>query len=171
MRRGNSLTSPSKYLTEEAPVKNLKFLTEFMRQMGLGIEDVAEAAGVLTNSARRWFLTDNMSLSKVMKVAEHFGYDIIIEYEIKETVINRTKIIIEEPRRISDVDTTKRLSFIRVAMSRAGITTTQLAEKLGCIRGAVQKFFQTDDTSVANIYKIAEAFDWTVKITFKKKSA
>ncbi len=172
MKKRSFVENSSKYLSEDAPNKNLKFLSEFMRQLGLTMEDLAEAGGVRTNSARNWFLVDNMNLAKVMKVAEHFGYELIISYDTPEPQIGRTRLVIDEPPAPPslDVDLTRRLAFIRVAMYKTGVTNDLLAKKLGYIRGAVQKFFQTDDTSISNIYKIAEAFDWTVNIRFKKKA-
>jgi transcriptional regulator with XRE-family HTH domain len=171
MKKRSFVENSSKYLSEDTPNKNLKFLSEFMRQLGLSMEDVAVAAGVRTNSARNWFLVDNMSLSKVIKITEHFGYEFVISYDTPAPKIDRTKLVIEEPAEtFPDIDMTKRLAFIRVAMYKTGVTNTLLAEKIGCIRGAVQKFFQTDDTSLSNIYRIAEAFDWTVNIRFKKKT-
>lgn len=156
------------FVNGEWQVKNLKFLTEFMRQTGLTTGDVAKAVGLLRNSVTRWFMVDDTSLSKVIKVAEHFGYDFIISYTVPMNEIAGTNLTIETPA--SPVkDHSKRIDFVREAMKKAGITNEALAKKLGVIRNTIQLWFRKDDMSFRYIYEIAEAYGWKVNITFKLK--
>lgn len=170
MNKKSSPEKSRKYLTDATPVKNLKFFVEFMRQLGLGMGDVAEAAHSGEAAVRHWFLKDTINLKKLMDVAEYYGYDLIISYDIPAPEIDRTNLTIEAPDRgYSSVDMSRRLSFIRAAMARAGVTVNQLVEKLGVTRDTAQRFFRADNISIDYIYRIAEAFDWKVNITFKKK--
>ena len=157
-------------------LKNLKFLEEFMFQLNLTTGDVARALGVTRNAVTRWFIFDNTSVRNVMKVADCYGYDLGISYmglPPKETEIENTTLIIENvaTKRVQDIDLTKRLAFIRVAMASYGKTLEDVAAALQVRRDAVQKIFQIDDTSFFNIYQIAETFGWHVFITFKEKKS
>lgn len=151
-------------------VKNLKFLVEFMNQTGLSTGDIAKAVGLLRNSVTRWFMVDDTNLSKVIKAAEHFGYEFIISYTVPMTEIAGTNLIIETPVRPVK-DHSKRVDFVREAMKKAGITNEALAQKLNVIRNTVQLWFKKDDITFSNIYRIAEAYGWQVNITFKLKKS
>ena len=156
------------FVNGEWQVKNLKFLTEFMRQTGLTTGDVAKAVGLLRNSVTRWLMVDDTNLSKVIKVAEYFGYDFIISYTVPMNEIAGTNLTIETP--VSPVkEHVKRTDFVREAMRKACITNKELAQKLGVIRNTIQLWFRKDDISIRYIYEIAEAYGWKVNITFRLK--
>lgn len=155
-------------------LRNLKFLEEFMHQMELSTSDVAKALGVTRNAITRWFIYDNTNVVNAEKVAAHYGYDLVISYagkRARKPKIENTTLVIENlaAKKMKEIDLTKRLAFIRVAMAAYGKSVEEVAAALQVRRDAVQKIFQIDDTSFFNIYRIAEEFGWRVNVTFKEK--
>ena len=139
-------------------VKNLKFLTEFMKKMGLTTGDLARVVGLMRASVTRWFMVDDTSYSKVEMIANHYGYDFYVHYEIPDVPIERTKLSIDQA-----------LYVLRLAIYQAGITKSDFAKKLGLSRMGLNLWFQKDDITFRYIYEIAEKMDWTVNIQFKLK--
>ena len=152
-------------------VKNLKFLTEFMKKMGLTTGDLARVVGLMRASVTRWFMVDDTSYSKVEMIANHYGYEFYVHYEIPDVPIERTKLSIDQALyvlgEVGKLDS--RLNFLRLAIYQAGITKSDFAKKLGLSRMGLNLWFQKDDITFRYIYEIAEKMDWTVNIQFKLK--
>ena len=155
-------------------LRNLKFLEEFMRQMEVSTGDVAKALGLTRNAVTRWFIYDNTSVVNAEKVAAVYGYELVISYagkRARKPKIENTTLVIENlaAKKMKEIDLTRRLAFIRVAMAAYGKSVEDVAAALQVRRDAVMKIFQIDDTSFFNIYRIAEEFGWRVNVTFREK--
>lgn len=152
-------------------VKNLKFLTEFMKRNGLTTGDIAKVVGLMRTSVTRWFMVDDTSYSKVEMIANHYGYDFHVHYEIPDVPIDRTKLSIDKALsvlgEVGQLDS--RLNFLRIAIFQAGLTKVEFAKRIGLSRMGVNLWFQKDDITFRYIYEIAEKMNWTVNIQFKLK--
>lgn len=149
--------------------KNLRFLAEFMKKNGLTTGDIAEAVGLMRKSVTRWFLVDDTSYSKVEKIANHYGYDFHVHYEVPDVPIERTKLSIDKTLNllgeVGPLDS--RLNFLRIAIFQAGLKKFEFAKIIGLSRMGLNLWFQKDDITFRYIYEIAEKMNWTVNIQFK----
>lgn len=169
MEKKNKTAASRKYLLENTPVKRLRFFVEFMRRLGLGMDDVAVAAKTGEAAVRHWFIVDSINIKKLTDVAEYYGYDLVFSYEVPALKIDGVNLTIEEPSPDqSKLDMTRRLSFIRVAMVQNGVTVTELAKRLAVTRDTIQRAFRNDNISIDYVYMIAEEFGWKINIEFRK---
>lgn len=158
-----------KFVGGEWRVKNLRCLVEFMDALGLSTGDVAHAVGLGRNAVTRWLTVDDTYLSKVVKVAESYGYEFQISYEVKNPVMmnsGRTNLVIEKPIDKNGFVSRGCLDFVRQAMRISDLTVSELASRLNLTRNSVQLWLRNDDITFRYIYQIAETFDWNVNIRF-----
>lgn len=158
-----------KFVGGEWRVRNLQCLTEFMEALGLSTGDVAKAVGLGRNAVTRWLTVDDTYLSKVVKVAEDYGYDFQIAFEVKTPVVmnsGRTSLVIDKPAGVQGAVSGRRLDFVRRAMKASDLTVNELAAKMSLTRNSVQLWFRNDDITFRYIYQIADTFDWNVNIRF-----
>lgn len=150
-------------------VKNLKFLVEFMKRNGITTGDIANIVGLLRASVTRWFVVDDTFFSRVEKIANHYGYDFIVRYDIPDVPIERTKLSIDKALNVlGEVgQLNSRLNFLRVAIYQAGLSKAEFAKRLNLTRMGLSLWFKKDDITFRYIYEIAEKMDWTVNIQFK----
>ena len=117
-------------------VKNLKFLAEFMKRNGITTGDVAKIVGLMRASVTRWFVVDDTSFSKVEMIANHYGYDFIVRYDIPDVPIERTKLSIDKALTVlGEVgQPDSRLNFLRVAIYQTGLSKVEFAKRINLTR-------------------------------------
>lgn len=160
-----------KYEKGQWKVKNLKFLAQFMKSMGLTTGDLAKAVNLQRHSVTRWFLVDDAYLSKVQQIAEAYGCEFIISYEVPQDFIENTKLVIDTKiSRIEDIYVEDcRLAFLRRAMLQSKLSVKALATTVSLTRSSINRWFKKDDITFRYIYQIAEAMGWTLNMCFKAK--
>lgn len=157
--------TPGQYTNQAWIVKNVRPFYEFMTQMGLSTKTVAEAIGITPTGVRRWLQVDDMMVSNLYKVADAYGYDIKIKLvPLKKENTEDSGIEIQMGNR-----PTKRLGFIDVAMKQSRVPRSELAARLGITPAGMRFWMHNDDTFMSWIYKVAEALDMKVAITFSPK--
>lgn len=150
--------------------KNLAFLVDFMRELTITTRDIADAMHYTRSAVTRWLSVDDMRLSKVMEIAEAFGYEFIITYTVPYASAHNTNLLIDRYAVNGEKSLAeKRMTFLRFAIAQANITASDVAAAVGLQRQGVQRWFRQDDVNVRYIYELAEAMNWKVNIHFKRK--
>lgn len=150
--------------------KNLAFLVEFMSELNLNTNDIANALGFGRSAVTRWLSIDDMKLSKVHQIAEAFGYEFILTYSVPRPSPHHVNLLIDRYAVNGDKSIAEsKMSFLRFAMAQARVTISEVAEAVELHRMGVSRWFKMDDVNMHYIYTIAEAFGWEVNMHFKKK--
>lgn len=171
MKRLTPIETQGTFTNGEWQVKNLQALVMFMKKAGLSTGDIATAMNLSRNTVTRWLQKDDCSLSKIMSVAEAFGCEFSLLYDVGEDRSVNSTIIIDKliSNLASRKITTGRLTFLSIAMRQCSITKVELAEKVGLTRASIQRWFQQDDMNMKYIYKIAELYGWTLSVAYRLK--
>lgn len=142
-------------------VNNLKFLVDFMDELGLTTTTVASKVGLSRQSVFYWLEKDEAKLSSIDKVFKAFGYRLSFEYEkIRAEGIASVTMNV---RKDSSCDG-RLLSFMDNALNRYHIDRTSLSEALGIGKTTIYYWLTRDDIFVSYIFKVADAAGLRVKI-------
>ena len=104
--------------------RRLQFLSSFMSTVGGSGADVARVVGKTRACVSNWFRADDTRLSYCYDYISSKGYCLEVSLEGMETVYedDGVSIIIEKRTPASGERECVRLAFLKVAMSRTGIT-------------------------------------------------
>lgn len=130
----------------------LKFLVDFMEASGIGVMQVASLMGLTRQSVYHWFVRDDMKISQVYDLFRKCGYSIRFSLERDERQEGLDVVV---DMRLADMPDDRRLSFLRSAMNRYGISRDALAEALSVGKSTVAHWFAVDECFISYIYKIA----------------
>lgn len=148
--------------TDKYELKNLRFLGDFMKTVGLSTTSAGEKIGVSQVAIYYWLKKDDAKLSVVNKLIDACGYKLTFEYVSPEdfSESSTTKIVIDAPD-------DRLLSFLSVAL--ADYDKEEVSKKIGLGGTTVYYWISHDDMFVSYIFKIAEAIGKKVIITIRKK--
>lgn len=154
----------------EQAFRRLQFFEEFMSLANVTMEDAAGALGLTRPSIHHWLQQDDARLNYLQKIIESFGYEFNIwlsreEEEISGKVPVRVEDFVRLPGEIYKPDST---AFLTVALQRYGISKLELSERLGLQYSTVRYWF-SKDIMMSRIFQIAEACDFSVSISIRKK--
>ena len=139
--------------------KKLQFILSMMESRGVGKHELARMMGVSPQNIFTYFKRDDMKLSVAQEMAISM-----------ESEGNPLQTIIVDIENLVGKDGMQRLAFLRVAMSRYGITRKAIAEELGLNYTGVNRWFKVDDIAISYIYRIAEnhGLKGRIKATVRK---
>lgn len=157
--------------SENWPLKNLRFLFDFMRRLNLSTQDIAEAVGLNRPAIVRWFYVDDTQVGRIHQIADHYGLEVTFAFEVPRDEENPVDLKIELPAGFDGADEgeNKKLTFIRKAMDEAGMSIPNLAEKIGLTANPLRAWFVNDDTSISNVVSIAKNTGWRLIVEFHPK--
>lgn len=153
--------SPKGRKGDWSKVNNLKFLVDFMDEMGLTTTSVAEKVGLSRQSIFYWLDKDEAKLSAIDNVFKAFGYKLSFDFE--KIRPEGTASITMNVRKEEESDG-RLLSFLDSALNRYHIDRASVSEALGIGKTTIYYWLTHDDIFVSYIFKIAEAADLKVKI-------
>lgn len=165
MPKGESNAVKNSYKDGKWNVNYLRFLVDFMDEMGAGTTEVAEKLGLSRVSIYYWLRQDDAKISAICKVFEAYGYNIAFSLE-KDRPTGEAQVSMNIKRPVGD----KRLSFLDDALNRYRINRGELLKKLQLGATTLCYWMKADDIYMSYIYKIAEASGLvlTIDITPKK---
>lgn len=154
--------SPKGRKGDWSKVSNLKFLVDFMDEMGLTTTSVAEKVGLSRQSVFYWLDKDEAKLSAVDNVFKAFGYKLTFDFEKIRT--EGTASITMNVRKEEEVSDGRLLSFLDNALNRYRIDRASVCEAIGIGKTTIYYWLTHDDIFVSYIFKIADAAGLKVKI-------
>lgn len=157
--------------SENWPLKNLRFLFDFMRKLNLSTQDIADAVGLNRPAIVRWFYVDDTQVGRIHQIADYYDLEVTFAFEVPKDEENPVDLKIELPAGFAgaDIEENKKLTFIRKAMDESNMTIPNLAEKIGLTANPLRAWFNNDDTSISNVVKIARSTGWRLKVDFHPK--
>lgn len=173
--RNNATEKPKRSKkTTKKDLKYTKFLYEFFETLPHG-----KTSAFMKNGNCRdldlyyWYRADDAKLAKIMDVFAANGFDLnivlkkkAIHVEDESTVLTIDKnIVFQAPEK-----TGKHLQFLKDFFDFNDISVTQLANKMNIFRTTVYAWFQTDNITLQNLYKVAEACDAKIYISIIRKN-
>ena len=141
--------------------KKLQFILSMMESRGVGKHELARMMGVSPQNIFTYFKRDDMKLSYAEEIADKLGYGFSISMESEGDSLQTIIVDIEN---LVGKDGMQRLAFLRIAMSRYGITRKAIAEELGLNYTGVNRWFKVDDIASSYVYRIAENHGLKVRI-------
>lgn len=144
-------------------VSNLRFLVDFMDEMGLTTTAVAEKVGLSRQSVFYWLDKDEAKLSAIDNVFKAFGYKLTFDFE--KIRPEGTASITMNVRKEEDLSDDRLLSFLDNALNRYRIDRASVSEALGIGKTTIYYWLTHDDIFVSYIFKIADAAGLKVKIS------
>ena len=138
------------------PLKNLKFLGDFMMTLRLTTTTAAEKAGLTQVTVYYWLKKDDAHLSSVENLINAWGYRLSFELVSADDEISIVNIELPDE---------KRLAFLERAM--VGVDRMELQKKLGIGTTTIYYWLTHDDIFISYIFRIAEALGKKVKINIR----
>ena len=138
------------------PLKNLKFLGDFMTTLRLTTTTAAEKAGLTQVTVYYWLKKDDAHLSSVENLINAWGYRLSFELVSPDDEISIVNI---------ELPNEKRLAFLERAM--VGVDRMELQKKLGIGTTTIYYWLTHDDIFISYIFQIAEALGKKVKINIR----
>lgn len=138
------------------PLKNLKFLGDFMTTLRLTTTTAAEKAGLTQVTVYYWLKKDDAHLSSVENLINAWGYRLSFELVSPDDEISIVNIELPDE---------KRLAFLERAM--VGVDRMELQKKLGIGTTTIYYWLTHDDIFISYIFQIAEALGKKVKINIR----
>lgn len=154
-------TRNKKLQRDRYPLQRLKFLGDFMTQMGLTTTKAAEKAGLSQVGVYYWLKKDDAHLSSVEKLFDAFGYRLVFELADTEAPAIGTPIVSFSPAG------GKRLAFLEEDILDYGVE--KLADDLGLSAAGIYYWLSQDDIFISHIYSIAEKLGKRVKVSIVSK--
>lgn len=140
--------------------KKLQFLDDILAKTGTSKHELARMMGNSYQNICVYFQRDDMKLSCAQSICKLFGYTIAYSFEQKGQ--NIKKGVQQTVAQMYGCEG-KRLEFLIVAMKVYGITSKDIAEKLGLNYTGVNRWFQVDDLAISYLYEIAECYGLKVR--------
>lgn len=149
----------------------LKFLVVFTKNLGMTDKDVAEKAGCARNSVQYMWSVDDAMIDRIFTIVENCGYSIKFSLTSKGPQKQGAAFLkIEKLAVVADGEVKPaRLAFLRLAMKDTGLTTREIASRLGQSENSIFYYFREDNTSMKFIYKFAEEFGYDLNVTITEK--
>lgn len=138
------------------PLKNLKFLGDFMTALRLTTTTAAEKAGLTQVTVYYWLKKDDAHLSSVERLINAWGYKLSFELVSpgeEDSIVN------------IELASEKRLSFLERAM--ANVDRAELQKRLGIGTTTIYYWLTHDDIFISYIFQIAEAMGKKVKVNIR----
>lgn len=165
MPKGESKAVKNSYQKGRWNVNYLKFLTDFMDEVGLSTTTAAKKVGLSRQSVYYWLTKDDAKISSIYKFFDACGYNIYFDLE-KARTVGTADVSIEVKRERGE----KNLSFLDDGLNRYKVNRTELLKELQLSATTLCYWMNADDIFISYIYKIAEKCGLTVKITIRPKS-
>ena len=137
-----------------------------MLLVGTDDASLAKEMNISRTSLVRWLKKDDIKVSLLEKIVNHFGYNLTITlsrspYEGDAPIESLDRLAFKYDK--------GGLPFLCVAMARYGITARELAEKLGLDKTTVQHMFAANEIYLSRVFEIAKAFDLSLLIEIRPK--
>lgn len=158
--------------------KNLSFLSQFMAAFGISAPDIASRIGITRQTMHHYLSTDDMKLSTAETIFEVYGFRLYFDLVKDEEVTEDGDIEYDDMAYHFDFDkflanyragANKRLSFLRIAMAREGLTYRDVEDRCGLGRTTMDYYFKQDDMYVAKLMSIVEMLGFTLHVTISDK--
>ncbi len=148
----------------KAKATKMRFLAEFLGAMSITIIDAAKATGMSRMTVARWLKPtyDDAPISSLETLFNAYGYTMTIKLSNKDTAL----LPQEQPQPSSTRGRHQavRLSFLAQMMDMCGITSKDLADKLGLYYTSVDHMFRADNAMMSRIFQIAEVCNMDIRI-------
>ena len=154
--------------------KRLEFFSAFIDANQFSQEQISKALKIAPSSVCRWFIIDDVKISRIFEVAELLGYNFLpCIYPKGQNVINDKYVNFTRQLYCNDDGNIKmnRTFFLKFNLDRANITLKEIASKIGVEYASINRWFIIDDIAVSRIIQICEALDWDIEFRFEKKSS
>ncbi len=129
--------------------KRLSFLRRFLKMLELRFQDIPQTI-IQEGALKMAFHADDMRLSIVRSIIEHFGYRLRIRLEPSDRRQRKS-------RRKNADEHYSNLMFLRRFLNSSGMTDAEFADSLGITRDSITYWFKTDDLRISRLYQIAYA--------------
>lgn len=147
--------------------RNLYFLSKLMEAKGLSTMDLAKAMGVTRQAAHHWLAKDDIKLSTAERLFAAFGYVLSFQFTARDG--SDLGFNLEDFLARYGGTMTKRLSFIRVALTGLKIDQREAEARAGFGVGTLNYYLSTDDMFVSRIMQLADGLGLSLKISVTKK--
>ena len=149
----------------------LKFLAILTNNLGLTDQQIADMIGCARQTVQHMWAVDNCMFDRVLKIIDACGYEAKFSLEDTEprqqgkAFVTIDEIVKENNGEIVE----KRLSFLKLAFMRTGVTTREIANRLNMSENTIFYYFRTDNTDMDFITKFADEFGFRFYVKLKKK--
>lgn len=153
------------------PFKRLGFFEAFLRAVGATQNDVADIVGIKQSSVCRWFLIDDVMISNIYEVANHYGYNLEPQvFTNNESVNERTRdlsryLIAKSGGKLE----IKKLTFLQLALDLEPRTKEEIAKEIGIEYPSISRWFRMDDIAVSRLVQLCDILGWRIQFDFKLK--
>lgn len=159
---------------DQYDLKNLQFLVDFMKQVGVTPAEMSAKAGFSHATISAWLKRDDTILSNIDRALDVYGYQLIITYIRKDQMSGGFFLHIQ-----GDLDPTTgkirlkqdehRLDFFDRGIKLTGKTREQIAGEMGLTRGTIYYYFRNDDILLSKINEFGEKQDFITRMDIVKK--
>ena len=151
--------------------EKLKFLATLTNNLKLTDQQIAEMVGCARQTVQHMWAVDNCMFDRVLKIIDACGYEAKFSLEDTEPrQQGKAYVTIDEIMKESNGEIVeKRLSFLKLAFMRTGLTIREIAKKLDMSENTIFYYFRTDNTDMDFINKFADTFGFRFYVKLKKK--
>lgn len=147
----------------------LDFLRKIIGAEQLTLNEVARECGVSSTAMSSSFITGDMRLSFIRKIADRCGYEL-------EFYLTRDKNEVEYPeKRMMPGEVTvysekiiSNLAFLLVALKRYEISISKFSQLVPCAPTTIYSWLNNDDMYISRLYQLAYFLDMYLVIDLKK---
>lgn len=161
-------------------LKRLCFLADFLNLMEIeSLSEVSQKIGITNQALVYNFKRDDINMSHIYNILDAYGYNIKFEF-VDQNNDNTTKLEQDTKtitRVAGNVESNlngityfnSRLFCIHYAITKFGLSRSDIYTKVGICRQVFVRRLQIDDSPISMLTDIASHFGWTLKIDISKK--
>lgn len=152
--------------------KRLQFMTDFLSAAHIEYNDIAAFLGISRVAVSHWFAVDDMKLSQVFDIIEHYGFTLRLTMSGNvDSAVDRTVDV--EPEDVEVLQDgryrLRRMSFLSFALRECGVTKKELATRMNLNYSSLRWMFNTDSMMISRLFQAAEALDCSVRFDIDPK--